>query len=70
MLLGFVVYIDETSTGQFADLGFQPVKVSLANFTEEVRGSHFVSMVVDFNPHSTHFFIQNGSRRESCLGHG
>jgi len=46
------------------------VKVSLANFTEEVRGSHSVSMVVDFTLHSTHFSIQNGSRRESCLGHG
>jgi len=59
LLLGFIAYIDETTTGQFTDLGFQPVKISLANLTEEVSSSHFVSMVLHFNCHLTHVFVCN-----------
>ena len=36
LLLAIIIYIDETSTGQFANLGYQPIKMSLGNFTEKV----------------------------------
>lgn len=36
MLLGIIGYVDNTSTAQFADLGYEPFKFSLAQFTEEV----------------------------------
>ena len=36
MLLGIIGYVDNTSTAQFADLGYEPFKISLAQFTEEV----------------------------------
>lgn len=36
VLLAIIIYLDETSTAQFADLGYFPVKFSLGNFKPKV----------------------------------